>query len=137
MSKKQNAKPLPNRVQQAASSIHQPTKISFALYEAGGNQCMSHCERHKVKLFLACLQRLSLMTWQQVLSQGGKGERKVGLAPTRYEDNSLKIDRPANISPDLPFIGIRAGSAERIFGVNIDNVFYVIWFDPNHDIVKA
>ena len=80
---------------------------------------------------------LSSMTWQQVREQGGRGS-KVGLGFTDYEDHLITgARRPANISPELGISGIRAGSKLRLFGVKIEQVFHILWFDREHSIVPG
>jgi len=58
------------------------------------------------------------------------------LAYTLYPDHLLTVERPTNISLDLRMAAFRAGSGERVYGVSIDSVFHVIWFDLNHEICK-
>ena len=77
------------------------------------------------------------MTWQQVKEQGGKPGNKTGLAYTLYEDDNMKVPRPTNISADLRIAGFRAGGSARIFGVAIEQIFYLLWFDPNHEVVDG
>ena len=114
--------------------LHIPVKISFRLYESGNTYCLCEAEKDDIKHFMDSLRKLSSMTWQQVRDQGGRPGNKTGLAYTNYSDNSLSIERPANVSSDLEIGGFRAGSASRVFGVAIENVFHVIWFDPHHKI---
>ncbi len=80
---------------------------------------------------------LSQMTWEQLRSQGGRPGNKVGLAYTVYDDHFLNVSRPAQVSPDLKIAGVRASSKMRIFGVSIEQVFHVIWFDRNHEVVSG
>jgi len=87
---------------------------------------------------LAALRKLTSTTWNAAFQQGGKGPNKTGLAPTPYKDHDLKhVKRPAEISADLGIIGIRASQKYRIFGVRSRDVYFVLWFDRNHEIVKA
>jgi hypothetical protein len=117
--------------------LHVPIKLSFDLYKPGDTFCLSHCERDEVRIFMDCLRMLSQMTWVQVWAQGGKPGNKVGLAHTFYDDSSLNVGRPANVSPELKIVGLRASGKYRIFGVTIEQVFHVIWFDRNHDVVDG
>jgi len=116
--------------------LHIPIKISFDHYESGSSFCLSKCNRNEVKEYMGCLRKLTSMTWQQVWGQGG-GE-KTGLGFTNYEDHSITgARRPANISPELRISAIRASSKLRLFGVKIENVFHVLWFDREHTIVPG
>lgn len=73
------------------------------------------------------------MSWLQVLGTGGKPYGgKVGLGFTQYPD--LKFD---GVSPDIIISGLRAGDKERFYGYHLDHVYYVIKFDPDHEIIPA
>jgi hypothetical protein len=116
--------------------LHVPIKVSFRYYEPGERYCLSGCERDEVRAFMDSLRVLTTMTWVQVRSQGGKPGNKTGLAYTTYEDHLVRAERP-NISPELRIAGIRAGGKMRIYGVAIENVFHILWFDRNHEIVEG
>ena len=117
--------------------LHTPIKISFQLYVAGNPHCLSVSGRDDIRRFMDSLRMFTSMTWQQVRAQGGKPGNKAGLGYTNYSDHSLNVKRPDNVSPDLEIAGFRAGGAPRVFGVAMDNVFHVIWFDSNHRIVDG
>jgi hypothetical protein len=81
---------------------------------------------------------LTIMNWSDVLGTGGKGGKKTGLGCTPYADNDLRgVKRPILVSPELTIIGLRASQKMRVFGVYVEQVFYVLWFDPNHEIVPG
>ncbi len=129
------SKPSPSISSKALThALNTPIRISFEHYKPGNTYCLCESEKDEIKNFLNSLRMLSSMTWQQVFGQGGKPGNKTGLAYTKYSDNSLNIERPSNISGDLEIAGFRAGIASRFFGVTIENVFHVIWFDPHHKI---
>jgi hypothetical protein len=118
--------------------IHLPLRISFQHIAAGDNHCLSFCKRDDVKEAMDCLRMLTSMTWQQIIEQGGKPGSKVGLGYTPYSDNDMSgVRRPATLSPDIQIGGIRASRGFRVFGAHKDSVFYVLWFDPNHEIVEG
>lgn len=136
--KPKTSKPAPNTSPKIQlHPLHVNIKISFDLYESGNTYCLCEAEKGDIKHFMDSLRKLSSMTWQQVRDQGGKPGNKTGLAYTNYPDHLLSMKRPANVSLDLEIAGFRAGSASRVFGVTIDNVFHVLWFDPHHRICSG
>ncbi len=80
---------------------------------------------------------LSQMTWDQVRAQSGKPGNKVGLAYTTYEDHLLNVARPAHVSSELRIAGLRASGKLRVFGVTVEQVFHILWFDRNHEVVDG
>jgi hypothetical protein len=118
--------------------IHTPVSVLFRYVQAGDDYCLSHCEQDDVKATAECLRKLTTMTWQEVLSSGGRSGGKVGLGHTDYEDSVLRgVKRPDQLSEDITLSGIRATQKMRIFGAYHKHVYYVLWFDPNHEIVRV
>ncbi len=78
------------------------------------------------------------MSWQDVKTSGRKGEGKTGLNCTPYKDSDMrKVSRPSSVGDEVQMLGLRAGSAGRLFGYYADHVFYVLWFDSHHEIVPV
>lgn len=99
---------------------------------------MSHCERDEVRAYMDCLRRISDMTFHQVIATGSKGSQKTGLNYTPYDEHAIKgASWPQFLSRDMKIGGVRAGSKLRLFGVFIERVFHVMWFDRNHVIVPV
>lgn len=116
--------------------MHTPVALSFRRAVPGGAFCLSHCGKDDVREVVDCLRQVTTMTWQQVLQTAGKGENKAGLAFTPYRDEDLKkVSRPLWLDGDVKIAGLRASQSIRVFGAYLDHTFYVLWFDPNHDIV--
>ena len=68
-----------------------------------------------------------------VIESGGKPHGgKAGLGYTLYPH--LKFD---GLSPDITISGIRAGSRQRLYGYHFGQIYYVVKFDPKHEIVPA
>ena len=112
-----------------------PVTLSFRHARAGGIYCLSESEKNEVRDVVDCLRRLTEQRWIDVLKSGGKSG-KTGLGYTEYKDADLKgATRPAHVSPDLAISGIRASGPFRVFGVYLEHVYYVIWFDRSHKIV--
>lgn len=128
--------PRPGKGQE--SPLHRPVSLSYRYAEVGGTFCLSKSRQEEVIQVMDCLRRLTTLTWQQVLDSGRRGEGKAGLNCTRYPDNSLRrVSRPSELSPDVPIVGVRASAKYRVFGAYLEHVFYILWFDRNHDIVPV
>ncbi|MCI0681368.1 MAG: hypothetical protein L0Y71_04625 [Gemmataceae bacterium] len=119
--------------------IQTPVSVSFRhVVQPGDAFCLSTLGQDEVREVVDCLRQLNTLTWQQILQQSGKGPRKAGLAYTLYPDHALRgVSRPAVISPDIRIAAVRASQKIRVFGVYIEHVFHILWFDRNHEIVPA
>jgi hypothetical protein len=132
-------KPQPSKPQATSGAphklIHAPVTLSFQYIRVEQRYCLSECEKAELRGVVDCLRLASGKTLMQLLAQGGKPGHKSGLAFTRYPDHQItKVSRPQQISPDVRFSSVRAGDGFRIYGFLIEHVFYVMWFDRNHEI---
>jgi hypothetical protein len=121
-------KPIPSKI-----------TISFERYECGGHYCLSRWNPEQIQSFLDCLRKLSQRTWDQLLTTSSKNPAlKTGLNPTLYEASDLSgVSWPAWLDRNAKVLGVRASDRRRIFGVRIENAFYVHWFDEGHQICKV
>lgn len=122
----------------APKQINTPVRVSFEHIAPGGSHCISLCERDELKEIADCLRQLTILTWSQILQQGGRRGQKVGLAWTPYNDAILRtVTRPQRLDRAVGIGAIRASQAIRVFGGYNNQIFYVLWFDRNHEIVPA
>ena len=106
--------------------------------QSGSRFCLSHCKGEEIREAMDCLRQLTQLTWQNVLQTGGKGANKAGLACTPYDDSLLqKVQRPPELSIDVRIAAIRATQKFRIFGAYVEHIFYILWFDRNHEILPS
>lgn len=70
------------------------------------------------------------MDWQSIISQGGKGENKVGLAYSKHHNQ----DDFKAYNLDLPIYKIRCSQKYRAFGYRSGSMFYILEFDLSHDL---
>lgn len=119
--------------------IHTKVVVSFELYEHGGPYCLCHCDPDQTRTYLSCFRQLTSRTWQQLREGGTKDPTaKTGLNPTRYTVTDLKgVECPAQLSRDVTLLGVRASARMRLFGATVEGVFYVLWFDRDHEIVPV
>jgi hypothetical protein len=74
-------------------------------------------------------------TWGQVHGDAHDSQHSVDLArlikPARDRLRELDLD-------DLDSLfRFRLSGEERLWGVPLDNVFYVLWWDPNHEVCPS
>ena len=118
--------------------VHEPVLLSFKHFQKSGDFCLSKCDRQQLKAVADCLRMMTTMTWMELINSGGKPGTKVGLGYTPYEDQDLRhVTRPASLSQDIRIAGVRASEKFRIFGGCHQQVFHVLWFDPNHKIIAG
>lgn len=118
--------------------IHSPVSVSFKHFDHGGHHCFQHCNNDELRQVMDCLRQLTIMSWLQVRNTGGKRGKKTGLGFTPYGDGDLNgVNRPATLSSDLQIVGVRGTDKMRVYGAHSDGVFYLLWFDRNHQIVPS
>ena len=122
------------------SSVHEKVRVSFEYYEVGGKYCLSSLTREQAFSYLNAFKKLTERTWQQLLegSSKTKGE-KSGLNCTQYEKSALvNPDIWPRLSLDITrLLGVRADERRRLSGVRVGHVFYVLWFDESHAIIRG
>jgi len=122
------------------STVHEKVRVSFEYYDIGGKYCLSKLTKEQAVCYLKALKKLTERTWQQLLEGKSKtpGEGS-GLNCTYYEKSALRNpDLWPKFSQDITkLVGVRADERRRLFGVRVDHVFFVIWFDESHSIVKG
>ena len=122
------------------SLVHSKIRVSFEYYDDGNPYCLSLYNAEQIRSFLACLRKLTERSWQQLVDGSSKDPAmKTGLNSTPYSKTDLKNPDiwPSRISPDVQLLGVRATQRRRVFGVRIVDVFYILWFDENHEVVKG
>ena len=123
------------------SPAHTKARVSFEYYKSGDKYCLSNFNKEQIISFLDCLRKLTERTWQQMLEGTSKDSaKKTGLNCTPYTRSDLANPGiwPKQLSPDISTLfGVRATQRRRVFGVRIQSVFYVLWFDEDHSIVNG
>jgi hypothetical protein len=78
------------------------------------------------------LKNFESMTWPQIEAQGGHNVavgRIIKKAQKRLID--IKIDDIDSL------FSLRFSGEKRLWGIRINNVFKILWWDPNHEICPA
>lgn len=113
--------------------IHRPVSISFQFHSEGDRYCLSNCGKEEIRAYLKSMRLLTTMSWMDVIDTGGKPYGgKTSLGYTKYDD--LKFEE---VSQDVEISGLRAGQRMRFFGYHIGTIYYIVRFDPKHQIVPA
>jgi hypothetical protein len=124
--------------EQRPSPMHEPVSLSFRHISPGRNYCLSECSPDNVRHCMDCFRQMTTMSKIDLFNSGGKNQHQAGLGFKKYDDNCLeKVQRPQSLSLEIPIYAVRATQKFRVFGGFSEGVFSVLWFDPNHEIVKS
>lgn len=80
--------------------------------------------------FLNSFKLFKEMTWNDIVSQGGKGKNQAGLAFKKYHNQ----DYFKNFNPPSDIYKFRTSQTFRTFGYRSGNIFYVLEFDLTHKL---
>lgn len=109
-------------------------KFSFKFYDTSCNSyCISTWKQNDIALTLKRLQDISSKTFSEISRKNSYGFRPVSWEQTIKKDGFP--DKNANQFDAFHFslIGVN-GQKARIFGAFASNVFYIVWFDLEHEI---
>lgn len=124
------ASPKPSKLEKP---VNLPVSISFKAIREGDKYCLSLCDKDEIRAYLQSLRLLTSTSWMSVIGTGGKPHGgKVGLGYTKYD--SLKFEE---VSEDIVISGLRAGAKLRFYGYHMNHIYYVVRFDPRHELVPA
>jgi len=83
--------------------------------------------KKELKELVKTFKLMEQLGWQGVFQHSG-------LKPEIHKQEQLRFKLPVDLSPDVDIYSFRFSEKGRIFGYRIKNVFYLIWFDRNHDV---
>jgi hypothetical protein len=97
---------LPSRPEPIAKSpLSRMVRVSFEYTAVGSGHCLSGHEKNESQAALRCLQKMTSMTWIDVLQTAGDKKRPTGLHWTPYPDSALKsVRRPETLSRDVKLV---------------------------------
>jgi len=109
--------------------------VSFKYSNPGGRYCLSDCNAQQVREFKECLKKLTEYTYQQLFATSNKDPKlKQGLAWEMVNESGMKVGRPAQLDPSMRISSVRATQRMRLFLTQKGNVFYILWYDKDHEI---
>lgn len=106
------------------SSEHKSLVFSFA-YTCPNHFQLSDWQHEELKGLINKLRDFSNMKWSEI--------RKIkGFKPVDHSTFSQPL--PKNISPEVTILEFRTSGRARVFGFRLEETFYIIWFDRNHEV---
>lgn len=106
---------------------------SFRFSHADKNRWfLSDWTSQEINELIEGLKKIEKYTWGQIKGHGAKkrGE-SVG---TGYKLINKHPKLPENVPEDVRLSEMRIDEKKRIFGFRLESVYYIIWFDRNHEI---
>lgn len=117
-----------------ASSSGTPTNhkyAAFSLRYVVGDQCITRCTNEQAMQFAERMKRLCSMTWQQI-----QNADRHGLGTEIIKQSSLRVAIPGHITPDVNLLAFRCFGMAPMIGYREEEVFFVLWFDPDFEVYK-
>lgn len=126
MSRKSKIKNLPTLVPkseiQNLNYDNQTCNLKFSKCDENKYQLWD-LTKDQLKTFVFFAKKIENIDWENIKKSKG----------FHYETiNSLTP--PSNISKDVTIKSIRVNQEFRIYGYRMNADFYIIWFDPNHEL---
>lgn len=85
--------------------------------------------RDELKSLISSLRKMSQIPWKDVhRDKGLHYEAGVDL------DKTTRRALPESVPKDCPIDSFRVSLKGRVWGYRAEHVFYIIWFDRNHDV---
>lgn len=129
--------PSPQVLQTSRSTLDDPLTLSFKHYSEGSDYCLGKCDMDTVRRAMKALRQVTTLAFKDVLRTGGRPGNKGGLGYTPYSDDDINVARPQAIDRSSQIAAFRFSQVGRIWGVHDRGIFFVLWFDPYHQIWKG
>ena len=98
--------------------------ISFE-YCDDNNYCLSKLNKNELKDVITTFKKLNSVSWIDAWKHNG------------LQIKVLKnIDPPPNISKEVKLNEIRFNQKGRLHGYHMEGVYYIIWFDKDHEVTE-
>jgi len=112
---------------QFCKSFYRNTKLSFEYVNETKSFDLISDKNDEIQ-FLNSFNLFCEMSWQDIISQGGKGQNKVGLAYATYHNQAAFKGYKLDCNVDK----YRTTQKYRVFGFRKENKFHVLEFDLSH-----
>lgn len=113
------------------STDHLPPLFSMKYFDFGA-ECPSEWAGTDMRSLFSMFQKAGSLTWNDIKKTGGNPGSAVGLGFRVVENAPIKI--PPGISQDESISEMRATKKARVFGVRVDQTYYVIELDRGHRV---
>ena len=78
--------------------------------------------KEEIKIFISYAKKIEKLPWREIFHNKGLNYEKL-----------LELKIPDYLDKDISLYSMRADIKFRIIGYRIDNYFYIVWFDNNHE----
>ncbi|MFD1675390.1 MAG6450 family protein [Alicyclobacillus fodiniaquatilis] len=86
--------------------------------------CLWDADKNYHRGLVATWKKMRSLSWSEI-------KNHTGLRMKRIE---TKHTLPTNVSEDIELLEIRVSLEGRLHGFRIDELFQVLWFDPEHEV---
>lgn len=108
---------------------------AFRFKHADENKyCLRDWKAPELDDLVRAFKKIEGYTWGQIKGHGGKLGNKVGTGFGVIDKNLPTL--PDGVPPDAVISEMRVDGTKRIFGYRVDEFYYLIWFDRNHEVCK-
>jgi hypothetical protein len=105
------------------------TIVSVSLkYWHTRSQCISEWQRRELEGLRKFVDKIQGLTWAQIKADTGLKYQ------THKGATGHGFSRPQNLSKDVALFELRLSGRARVHGAEVNDVFYLVWLDRNHDV---
>ena len=115
-----------------------PSCVSVSMrYYDHKYECLSVWVTRELKALSGLIDQLRSYTWHELTKTGGTAGNKTGPGCTKINPSQLPSFRwSSEVSPDISYYELRVTQKARVFGFQIDSIFFLVWLDRNHSLCK-
>ena len=108
---------------------------SFALLDPVGAFGWTHFQRCDLDELLARFREWEKMTWAEILAVGGKQNHSIDVYKcSKDAKERLKF---LGLGDHEQLMSLRVNSKARVIGVRDRDIFYILWWDPDHQVCPS
>lgn len=109
-------------------------KFSFKFYDTKNQKyCISTWKSKEIALTLERLKDVSSKTFAEIIGRNTYKFHRVKWEQTKHKDGFPDTEVNTLTPFQFALVGVN-GQKARVFGAYAENIFYIVWFDLNHDI---
>ncbi|MEK7149699.1 MAG: hypothetical protein AAB757_01865 [Patescibacteria group bacterium] len=114
--------------------VDEKLKFSFEYYDSSCKYCLSDWQKAEISGALNRLKEVNQKTYNDLFREKEVYHFHPVDWSTTKEKNGFPDKKVNNLEPfQFALLGINNQKA-RIFGARQDNIFYIVWFDLNHEV---
>ncbi len=100
-------------------------------------QCFSDWTKQEMSIFWDFNRKIHNISWELLMQQAGKGQSKVGYAPTPINRDLYPVASFIDqLDPNIQLLELRLNDKIRVHGFRDRPIFYICYLDRNHEICK-